>query len=118
VCSNQKMLAWPLKFVACAGVMLAWDLSLRLYAMRSSRSTSSGKTTATSLSTRLSSPQLPARSYVPPRRTDRERAIDGFVRAFAERASEGEEGHANYLANQVFRFNEMTDEEFIAEFAN
>lgn len=114
----MKTLAFPLRIVACAATLTVFEVSLWLYEKQHSNSSSSQKTTPSRTTSAPTSLALPAGASAPKPKSERERAIDGFIRNYAERVSDGEYGHADYLATQVFRFNNMTDEEFAATFAN
>jgi hypothetical protein len=116
VSSKLKMLAFPLQIVGCAVSLTVLEVSLTLYEKQHSNSLSTPQNTLPQGATAPTSQSSNTASSRP--KSERELAIDGFIRNYAERVSEGEHGDADYLANQVFRFNEMTDDEFTAEFAN
>jgi hypothetical protein len=118
VSSKLRILDLPLRLAACAATLGVLEASLWLYEKQHSKPSTMPKHMLPQGATPPISASSPIESGPPRPKTDRERAIDGFIRNCVDRIGEGEFGHADYLAKQVFRFNEMTDQEFAAEFAN
>lgn len=94
------------KSAALSVVLLSLSTSLRWYVKRINASTASRQRTETSLSRKAYVSVKPSLS------SERERTISGFIAMFADRVEEGEYGHADLLADYVFKFNQMTDAEF------